>query len=143
MRAGYKGYSKRERNQEMKAKVINAKMSTKSIAYRDKPLHSQISILDRDTGQSVVTARFYYPGSVCYCALWVHGTNVYANGGGKAGGYGYHHESAALADAITDAGLALDEAIAGRGEHAMNDALHAVARAVTGKRKFFKVRAHA
>ena len=51
-------------------------------------------------------------------------------------------ESAALEEAIEDAGIELDSPISGHGDSAMDDALQAIARAVTGKRKFFKVRAH-
>lgn len=58
----------------------------------------------------VAEARFYMgrssSASVVYCSLWVHGEH-YCSGSGKAGGYGYHKESAALAEAIRSAGISL------------------------------------
>jgi len=61
--------------------------------------------------QSVVEARMYMGRSkdatTVYCSLWVHGGDVYCSGSGKAGGYGYHKESTALAAAISSAGIEL------------------------------------
>ena len=98
---------------------------------------------------SVVEARFYMGrssgSSVVYCSLWVQGDN-HCSGTGKAGGYGYHKESAALADAIKSAGITLygsnyahwgdqkpsyktQSRISGCGESSMAMALMAIARA--------------
>lgn len=109
---------------------------------KESALYRQISILDRDTGKEIVICRTYYPGTVAYCCLWIHGPGEHGSGAGKAGGYGYHKESAALQEAIGRAGIRLSEPIDGRGDSAMDDALEAIARAVTGKRKFYMVRAH-
>ena len=49
---------------------------------------------------------------------------------GKAGGYGYHKESAAIAEAIESAGIALDTDISGVGNSAILDALTAIANAL-------------
>lgn len=118
-------------------------INPKVLRYRKEgKLHSQLSIVDRDTGREVVIVRTYYPASTAYCCMWVHGPDTHRNGAGKAGGYGYHKESAAFADAVRDAGIDLDESIAGRGERAMEDAAIAIAQAVTGKRKFFTIKAH-
>lgn len=65
--------------------------------------------------RAIVTARFYMgrsaSASVVYCCLWVHGRTkageVYTSGAGTAGGYGYNKESAALATAISSAGIEL------------------------------------
>jgi hypothetical protein len=129
----------------MKATIRNPRLdeSGRIGRYRDKQFMRQISVIDRDDGREIICARFYWPGSVCYCALWVHAYPNSASGHGKAGGYGYHKESAALSDAIRSAGFDLDESIHGCGNGAMEVALIAVARAVTGKRKFYMVRAHA
>jgi hypothetical protein len=58
----------------------------------------------------VVEARYYMgrsrSASTVYCTLWVMGKNHYS-GTGNAGGYGYHKESAALAAAISSAGIVL------------------------------------
>ena len=59
----------------------------------------------------VCDARFYMGrsarSSTVYCSLWVSGKGVCVSGTGKAGGYGYHKQSAALADAIESAGIKL------------------------------------
>jgi hypothetical protein len=127
----------------IKAKLIKPQESDKIGRLRDKPLERQITILDRDTGRDIVTCRIYWPGSVAYCALWIHGSGVHASGTGKAGGYGYCKESSAIHSAIYDAGFTLSENVAGRGTAAAYDALEAVAACVTGKRKFYRVLAHA
>lgn len=62
------------------------------------------------------------------CILWTNGGHN-ANASGTASGYGYHKGSAALADAISNAGIKLSENIAGRGNTAMHEALLAIARA--------------
>ena len=100
------------------------------------------------TMQSVIIARIYWSkGATCYACVWVHGSSapknpVSTSGGGKAGGYGYHKASAALEAALDDAGVVLSEAIGGRGESAMTDALAAMARAL-GYRRFHIHNAHA
>lgn len=132
----------------MKANVSKIHDSDRIAMHRkENGFYRQISILDRDTGHSIVTARFYWPGrdgaSNCYACVWVHGDNCHGRGGSKAGGYGYHKESAAISEALHDAGITFNEPFDGHGDSAMYDALESVARAVTGKRKFFRVLAHA
>lgn len=105
--------------------------------------------------QSVVEARMYMGRSkeatTVYCSLWVHGDDVYCSGSGKAGGYGYHKESAALAAAISSAGIELYGSnysfwdkdvkpdykqkayIGGCGSGSMETALKAMAKAVGAK----------
>lgn len=127
----------------MKATITNLTYSKKVRAYRkENSLHRQVSIIDRDTGAEIVASRIYWPGSVCYACVWIHGNEMHGSGAGKAGGGGYHMPSAAVEAALSDAGIALSEDVGGRGDTALEDALHAVAAAVTGKRKFFMVRAH-
>ena len=101
-----------------------------------------------DTGLRVICeARFYMArrsdgASPIYCSLWVHGA-LYCSGAGKASGYGYHKQSAALQAAIDSAGIKLtgdnysskpeDETdtraarIDGCGDRAMEEALQAIA----------------
>ena len=136
----------------MKA-VFNGKNESNAINYSGKKerISSYVVVGKRNgTLSSVVEARFYMGrsrgASVVYCSLWVQGDN-YCSGTGKAGGYGYHKESAALASAITNAGITLfgsnyshwdNDAkpdfkkrayIGGCGASSMGEALKAIARA--------------
>lgn len=58
-----------------------------------------------------------------YASIWVHNKCA---GSGWAGGYGYHKASAAALEALTNAGIKLDEPISGRGDNAIADALRAI-----------------
>ena len=62
------------------------------------------------------------------CIIWTNGGHN-ANASGWASGCGYHKGSAALADAISNAGIKLTENISGCGGRAMREALLAIARA--------------
>ncbi|MEO1208425.1 MAG: hypothetical protein AAFX78_02685 [Cyanobacteria bacterium J06638_20] len=135
----------------MKANVSNLRYGDKLRQNRkENHFYSQLALIDPASGREVVTARFYgtLRGSTVYACIWVRPCDLsaeksaYGLGGGKAGGYGYHKASAALAEAISDAGITLDESITGRGDAPMESALYAIAKANTGKRKFFMVRAH-
>ena len=108
-------------------------------------------ILGTDKGlQTVCEARFYMArrsdgAGPVYCSLWVSGTQ-WTSGHGRASGYGYHKESAALQSAIDSAGIRLtgdnyrelpsdatDEKMAridGCGDFAMRSAMRAIAIAV-------------
>lgn len=122
----------------MKADISNLKQSSRNTDnYRRKNgFCCEIAAICPKTGRVIVTARFYYPATVAYCVVWIHGEKGHGRGCGKAGGYGYHKESAALAGALSDAGVFLSEHISGRGDRCMTEAVEAVARAATGKRKF-------
>lgn len=109
--------------------------------------------------REIVTCRFYMgrsaSASVVYCSLWVHGSNFYTAGHGQAGGYGYHKQSAAGAEAIRSAGIQLfgdqysrDKSakrnkqlayISGCGTAALTDALEAIARACGAKGQILTV----
>lgn len=69
--------------------------------------------------------------SVVYASVWVRTADRehWFSGHGKAGGYGYHKESAAIDDAIRSAGITLDKSFSGCGESPMRVALHAIAQA--------------
>lgn len=131
----------------MKVDVSGLRETPRNIrSYRKESggLYRELVALDPATGYPVVTARVYFPGSVAYCCLWVtNRSDRYGRGCGKAGGGGYHKPSAALADAIHDAGIRLSESINGVGDSAMESAVLAIARAVTGKRRFILHTAHA
>lgn len=59
--------------------------------------------------KEVATILFYRAprGNTFYCVVWVHeaGHEFYATTGGKAGGYGYDKEEAALREAIEAMGV--------------------------------------
>lgn len=127
----------------IKANVSQLRETTKSYARKENGFHREIAVLDPADGRAIVTARFYFPGQTAYCALWIHGASVHGRGQGKAGGGGYHKLSAALADAINDSGVVLSQSISGVGDSAMEEACEAIAKALTGKRRFIVHVAHA
>lgn len=67
----------------------------------------------------------------------------YASGSGKAGGGGYHKESAAMQEALNVAGFTFAEPFDGCGDGAMTDALNAIAHRMGLRSRFVIVRAHA
>lgn len=89
----------------------------------------EYALIDLSDGAPVVTLRIYWPGSVAYACVWISrgGLGIHARGAGKAGGGGYCKESAAAAYALADAGVALRNAIDGRGTSAIHGALSAIA----------------
>lgn len=124
---------------------ITAMRETPRNMHRKDSLDKEIAVIDPANGRAIVTARIYYPGSVAYACIWIASTpkTPFARGTGKAGGYGYHKASAALAAAISDAGIVLSESISGVGDSAMRNACEAIARAVTGKRRLIVHEAYA
>lgn len=139
----------------LKANVDNLTETAKTYGRRDKGFDREIAVIDPKSGRAIVTARIYWPGETAYCALWVNHGSRHGMGAGKAGGYGYHKPSAALGNAIHDAGITLTGDVYGRektdkpasikgvGDSAMQEACEAIARAVTGKRRFIVHVAHA
>ena len=87
----------------------------------------EYALIDLDKGRDIVTLRIYWPGSVAYACVWIHGQESPARGAGKAGGGGYCKESAAAHVALADAGIKLEHAIDGRGTQAIEGALMALA----------------
>lgn len=86
--------------------------------------------------QEAATVRFYMgrsnKASVVYCAAWfrppVGGADYgWRSGKGSAGGYGYHKQSAAFAEAVESAGINLALDVSGRGTSAIREALIAIA----------------
>lgn len=113
-------------------------------SYRkDSSFYKEVSAISPADGRAIVTARYYGPGSTVYCVVWVHAEPHHGTGCGKAGGYGYHKESAALAAAMSDLGVTMSESISGRGDYAAREAVEALAKALTGRRKIFIHEAHA
>ena len=104
---------------------------------RDKQVFiREISVLgfdaDRADMRSLVTARMYTPlrpnSSMTTAIIWVHTPDRNVCGSGKTSGYGYHRPSAALAEAIHNAGISLSQDISGSGDAAMDRAVMAIAR---------------
>ena len=126
----------------MKADVTGLRESDKSSARRKNGFDREIAVIDPSTGAAIVTARTYWPASTVYCAIWINGAGKWGRGEGQAGGGGYHKPSAALESAIRDAGITLDSAIGGRGDPLMEKACEAIAKALTGKRRFIVHVAH-
>jgi len=128
----------------MKADLTNSRQSDNiRKARKENHFYREVSAIDPKTGAAVVIARFYWPASVCYSCVWVHSLGIHARGAGKAGGGGYHIASAAFSAALDDAGITLSEDVGGRGDRAIEDAVEAIARAATGKRKFIVHTSHA
>ena len=125
-------------NTNIKVNISALKESAKNteIYRKENKLDREIVALDPKTGRAVVTIRTYWPGETCYCMVWVQSGELFGRGCGKATGYGYHKRSAAVADAMKDAGIELSECISGRGDSLIESAALAVARAATGKRRF-------
>ena len=107
--------------------------------------YKEMTVLQPDTqagrdgfyySQTPCRFRFYSSGSTVHCIAWISGSEVYGSGYGKAGGYGYCKESAAMQDALANAGINMSEHWGGMGDSKMREAALAVAKAVTGKRKF-------
>ena len=87
-----------------------------------------------DTLREIIMARCYMgrsaSTSTVYASIWIYSGGTHTSGKGKAGGYGYHKESAAIGSAIESAGITLDQDIEGLGDGAINEALTAIARAL-------------
>ena len=112
----------------------------------EKEQVNRIVLIDKKTEREVLDTGFYMArgrnAQTVYCSIWVHTKDGKEHSGhGKAGGGGYHKESAALADAIASAGISLwgdqynrtktpkdtKAHISGCGERAMHDACNAIA----------------
>lgn len=87
---------------------------------QEKELVNRYLVIDKKTEKVVVDCRCYMGrssnSSQVHAAIWVNsivslcdadGFTTYTSGGGSAGGYGYHKESAAIGDAISSAGFTL------------------------------------
>ena len=77
-----------------------------------------------------ITVKLFKTRKAAYCVLyvlWSAGGSVTSSG--RATGCGYHRASAALAEAISNAGFTLSESISGVGDSAMRNALLAIAKA--------------
>lgn len=96
-----------------------------------------IAISEDRRAYDAVILRLYATDSRHYACLWTKSNcswdkaqDLWRNGSGSAGGYGYHRASAAAEEAIENAGIELSETIGGRGDNAMREAVEAIARAI-------------
>ena len=101
----------------MKIKASIVKKAENAKRPDNKELVSAYSLVVRlPSGEmrEVVTVKCYMgrsaSASVVYAVLWVRCKDgEWTSGSGSAGGYGYHKESAAIADAVTSAGIELKD----------------------------------
>ena len=139
----------------MRATLPEAPRSNAINMANNKETISTLKVIDRNL-KVYAEARLYMArrsdgASSVFCSLWVHG-NAQTSGHGKAGGYGYHKQSAALQAAITSAGIVLHGSnyaswggtrpnykkqanIGGCGDGSMHMALMAIARAAGARGK--------
>jgi len=96
----------------MKAKIEKQVSNARNYG-NEKETVSNFIVIGKINGEmrEVVNARCYMgrsrSASTVYASIWVHGNGIYTSGKGTAGGYGYHKESAAVGDAIMNAGVTL------------------------------------
>lgn len=119
----------------MKAQIVSTQSNAVNYGNKKELVNSWNVIVNSEDGlKNIITARCYMgrsaSASTVYASIWVHSDNYHTSGTGKAGGYGYHKQSAAIAEAIRSAGIELDKDIAGAGESAIDDALKAIAAAL-------------
>lgn len=88
-------------------------------------------VLDKDF-YPWVDCRFYCTkGGTVYCCIWVSGEKHFS-ATGRATGWGYEKKSAALQEALNNAGLKLNASIWGTGE--IKSTVEAIAKWTSGKR---------
>lgn len=95
--------------------------------------------------EELVELRISSTASVAYACAWLYSPKVkdkdghtvkdafWNSGSGRAGGYGYHRQSAAAESAFARAGVKLSEAIGGRGDQAIREAVEAAGKALAPK----------
>jgi len=132
----------------MKAVFKNPKEGIKAKAHRkENHFMYEVSAIvpSKEAGEykQPVTLRIYgsATGAANYCCIWVHGEvkeggnhfegkHMSVSGSDRATGYGYHRPSQAAEGAINAAGIKLSEAIGGRGDEAIREAVKAIAAAL-------------
>jgi len=88
------------------------------------------SLISIDRYICAVEVRICGTDAVTYCNLWAHTRDcrIFTRGQGKASGYGYHRESAAINDAATSAGFEFERDFDGCGDNPINHAIRAIAK---------------
>jgi len=118
----------------MKAKLGYEAANARYPLDKETTAIRNVAVIHKGDIKVPVTVKWFMgrsrDASVVQCCVWVNGAGVYTSGLGSAGGYGYHKESAAFADALRSANIAVDEGLSGRGDRAIEDALVAIVRAL-------------
>ena len=119
----------------MKAQIVNTQSNAVNYGNKKELVNSWSVIVNSEDGlKNIITARCCMGrsanASTVYASIWVHGKDHQTSGTGKAGGYGYHKQSAAISEAIKSAGITLDKDISGMGDSAIEEALEAIAQAL-------------
>ena len=119
----------------MKATLGNNQENSINYDGKKELISSWNVVVNSDDGlKNIITVRCYMgrsaSTSTIYASLWVYDAEHRTSGTGKAGGYGYHKESEAIAKAVKSAGISLDKGISGVGDSAIEDALEAIAQAL-------------
>lgn len=125
-----------------KQKGVNGKAHRKENHF----MQSYILLCTDESGiRELAQLRLYGTQSTNYACLWVHDSKseTYVAGSGKAGGYGYHRPSAAAQVAFDNAGVGLGEAIDGRGDSAIENAMKALGAALGIYSNVTVINAHA
>lgn len=87
-----------------------------------------------------VDCRFYCTdGGTVTCCIWVSGEERF-NASGRATGWGYEKKSAALQDALNNAGIVLNKSIWGTGE--ISPTIEAICKWTSGKRNIHIVESY-
>jgi hypothetical protein len=101
---------------------------------KEKHFYKEICLFRPDSynyeAKAILTARLYATDTTVYACIWINSPNnggIYVSGGGKAQGYGYHKESAAIESALMDAGITGFKSFGGAGEQAAIDCLLEIA----------------
>lgn len=131
---------------ELTAKLSSPAENAKNLSYEKETVrYAAVVVSHKGDLITPISARWWMgrsaSASVVYCSVWASGKGVYASGHGRAGGGGYHKESAALDSALSSAGFTLSRHFGGRGDRAIDDALIACVRAM-GYRGKSKVVGH-
>ena len=93
---------------------------------KEDKLFRAFSLFTKDTLQSIIDVRVYYPGQTCYACVWVKSDDGWASGSDKAGGGGYDKISASVAYALNKMGFRFSRNFDGAGEETMCEALYAI-----------------
>lgn len=124
-----------ENNLTVTSDVTEWKNKDIASATRNKELIHGYKVIAFNNGEfeEIIDCRLLMGRSqssaTIYCNLWIHARKpeLWLHTSGSAGGYGYHKQSAALADALRSASIDLSRSINGVGETAMRAALIAIA----------------
>jgi hypothetical protein len=108
----------------MKFEIVNLRTADVRKNRKENHFYKEDAVMTIIDGmiKCKFTVRYYATQSTHYCCIWLSlPDSVWIHGSGKAGGYGYHRESAALADALRNCGIEFSNLSGtGQGEEALN-----------------------